>query len=117
LMKDGKNHTYIKITSDFIPSIIKTRQKWVSWMYFWPYTSTNYVNNILKLSKKIFGYRSCDLHFKKEKTWEITISNIWNTKIPCMDFYIKRCAWPCLKENSKIVEYKEKIEQISHFLK
>lgn len=117
LMKDGKNHTYIKITSDFIPSIIKTRQKWASWMYFWPYTSTNYVNNILKLSKKIFGYRSCDLHFKKEKTWEITISNIWNTKIPCMDFYIKRCSWPCLKENSKIVEYKEKIEQISHFLK
>jgi len=117
LMKDGKNHIYIKITTEFIPSIIKTRFKWANWTYFWPYTSTNYVNNILKLSKKIFGYKSCDLHFKKEKNWEIIIDNIWNTKIPCMDYYIKRCSWPCLKENNKIVEYKEKIEQISHFLK
>jgi excinuclease ABC subunit C len=27
LMKDGKNHIYIKITDEFIPKIIKTRQK------------------------------------------------------------------------------------------
>ncbi|MDD3145318.1 MAG: excinuclease ABC subunit UvrC [Candidatus Gracilibacteria bacterium] len=117
LMKDGKNHIYIKITTEFIPSIIKTRFKGATGTYFGPYTSTNYVNNILKLSKKIFGYRSCDLHFKKEKNGEIIIDNIGNTKIPCMDYYIKRCSGPCLKENSKIIEYKEKIEQISHFLK
>jgi excinuclease ABC subunit C len=27
LMKDGKNHIYIKITDEFVPRIIKTRQK------------------------------------------------------------------------------------------
>jgi excinuclease ABC subunit C len=26
LMKDGKNHIYIKITNEFIPKVIKTRQ-------------------------------------------------------------------------------------------
>lgn len=117
LMKDGKNHTYIKITNEYIPQVIKTRQKWKTWTYFWPYTSTNYVNNILKISRKIFGYRSCDLQFKKETDWSLSIKNIWNTKIPCMDYYIKRCSGPCLKENDKIIAYNEKIEQIKHFLK
>lgn len=127
LMKDWKNHIYIKITKELIPKIIKTRHKNNFWNYFWPYTSTNYVNNILKLCKKIFWYRSCDIKFtsnnllsKKtldEKINSIELSNIWNTKIPCMDYYIKRCSWPCLKEKSKILEYREKIEQISLFLK
>lgn len=116
LMKDGKNHIYIKITNEFIPRIIKTRQKTKTGNYFWPYTSTSYVNNILKISKKIFWYRSCNLNFKKN--WEdIEISNIWNTKMPCMDYYIKRCSWPCMKESSKIKEYRESIELIKNFLK
>jgi len=124
LMKDGKNHIYIKITKELIPQIIKTRFKKNDWsIYFWPYTSTNYVNNILKLVKKVFWYRSCNLTFNlKNKSESISyenllIWNIWTTKIPCMDYYIKRCSWPCLKSLSKIKEYKQKIEQISDFLK
>ncbi|MDD3793936.1 MAG: excinuclease ABC subunit UvrC [Candidatus Gracilibacteria bacterium] len=117
LMKDGKNHTYIKITDEYIPQVIKTRQKGKTGTYFGPYTSTNYVNNILKLSRKIFGYRSCDLQFKKEIDGNLSINNIGNTKIPCMDYYIKRCSGPCLKENDKIITYNEKIEQIKYFLK
>jgi len=34
LMKDGKNHIYIKITNEFIPKIIKVRQKTKSGTYF-----------------------------------------------------------------------------------
>jgi excinuclease ABC subunit C len=34
LMKDGKNHIYIKITDEFIPKIIKVRQKAKSGTYF-----------------------------------------------------------------------------------
>ncbi|MDD2907428.1 MAG: excinuclease ABC subunit UvrC [Candidatus Gracilibacteria bacterium] len=117
LMKDGKNHIYIKITSEFIQKIIKVRQKSKTGTYFGPYTSTNYVNNILKLSKKIFGYRSCDITFTKEKNGEITLSNVGNTKTPCIDYYIKRCAGPCIKDNEKVREYEEKIGQIKDFFK
>lgn len=128
LMKDGKNHIYIKITEEEIPKIIKTRFKTNSWIYFWPYISTNYVNNILKIIKKLFWYRSCNLRFNiqkhtsphpsslKEKEY-ITLDNLGNIKIPCMDYYIKRCAWPCLLKQKEINEYKKSIEDIKRFLK
>lgn len=117
LMKDGKNHIYIKITDEFIPKIIKVRHKSKSWTYFWPYTSTNYVNNILKLSKKIFGYRSCDINFSREKNGEIILNNVWNTKTPCIDFYIKRCSWPCIKNETNVRLYEENIAHIKDFFK
>ncbi len=124
LMKDWKNHIYIKITRELIPQIIKTRfKKNDHAIYYWPYTSTNYVNNILKLVKKVFWYRSCNLVFNKKNksSWieesNIEVSNIWNTKIPCMDYYIKRCSWPCLKQASKIKKYRETIDKINDFLK
>ena len=63
LMKDDKNHLYIKITDEEIPKVIKTRIKTNSWTYFWPYLSSNYVTNILKITKKIFWHRSCNINF------------------------------------------------------
>lgn len=116
LMKDGKNHIYIKVTDDIIPKIIKTRIKNKSWTYFWPYTSTSYVNNIFKFIKKHFWYRSCNIIFGNEKS-EITIENLSWMKIPCIDFHIWRCSWPCLLEKEKIKEYLDKIEEIKIFLK
>jgi len=67
LMKDGKNHLYIKITDEEWPKIIKTRQKTKSWEYFWPYISTNHVDNILKIIKKIFWYWVWKHNFFKNK--------------------------------------------------
>ena len=135
LMKDGKNHIYIKITSDIIPKVIKTRIKKGSGEYFWPYTSTSYVNNIIKITKKLFWHRSCNIVFeekdeithplapypsyegKGENEKQIIIKSSWWTKIPCIDYHIGRCAAPCLLETEKISEYREKINQIKLFLK
>lgn len=123
LMKDGKNHIYIKITDEPIPKIIKTRKKNDSWTYFWPYISTNYVNNVLKLIRRTFWYRSCDIKFKSKDIGlkqitnpKLSLSNIWNTKIPCIDYYIKKCAWPCLLQEENIKKYLENIENIKDFL-
>jgi len=131
LMKDWKNHIYIKITDEIIPKIIKTRHKNSSWTYFWPYISTGYVNNVLKIVKKLFWYRSCNLVFEKLsqiKTSPLTplltgegekicIKSRWNTKIPCMDYYIKTCSGPCLLDLKSIKEYRENIDNIKLFLK
>ncbi len=115
LMKDDKNHLYIKITNEEIPKIIKTRIKNNSWTYFWPYISSNNVNNILKVIKKIFWYRSCQIDFSP-KNWELSLKKIWNTKIPCIDYYTKRCSWPCLLWGKEINEYKKWIINIINFL-
>ncbi|PID87485.1 hypothetical protein CSB07_00750 [Candidatus Gracilibacteria bacterium] len=117
LMKDGKNHIYIKITKEEIPRIIKTRTKNKSGLYFGPYISTNYVNNILKIVKKNFGYRSCNLNFTLNKNNNLEIRNLGNFKIPCIDYYIKRCSGPCLLKEANINEYKKSIEKIKNIFK
>ncbi|MFK7780510.1 MAG: excinuclease ABC subunit UvrC [Candidatus Gracilibacteria bacterium] len=116
LMKDGKNHVYIKITDEVIPKIIKTRIKNKNGTYFGPYTSNSYVNNIFKFIKKNFGYRSCNILFIENDS-EIKIKNNGGVKIPCMDYHIGRCSGPCLLNPENIKEYKEKINQIKVFLK
>ena len=116
LMKDGKNHVYIKITDDVIPKIIKTRFKNWKWEYYGPYTSIWYVNNTLKLIKKIFWYATCNIIFEKNN-WIFKIKSSWNTKIPCMDFYTWTCIWPCILLNENILKYLSKIEEIKLFLK
>lgn len=62
-----KNHTYLKITDEIFPKIVKSRIK-TNLEFIWPYIiSTNYVNNIIKL-QKIFWHRSCNIVFKNQKT-------------------------------------------------
>ena len=68
LMKDWKNHIYIKITDEEFPKIIRVRIKNKSWEYFWPYISSNDVDNILKVLKKVFGYWVWKNNFFKNKT-------------------------------------------------
>ena len=106
LMKDDKNHTYIKITNEFFPKIIKTRvwpnTKKDNWTFFWPYLSSAYVENILKLLKKIFWYGIAENHFFVSK------------KSYNLDKYLFK--WNEIKENIK-QEYDKKIEQIKTFLK
>ncbi|MDD5770350.1 MAG: excinuclease ABC subunit UvrC [Candidatus Gracilibacteria bacterium] len=115
LMKDDKNHTYIKITDEIFPKVIKTRIKTKFGEYFGPYTSSNYVNNITKITKKIFGHRSCNIVFKKENGIE-KIKSTNGSKIPCIDYYIGRCAGPCLLKEENIKKYNEDIKNIRNFL-
>lgn len=116
LLKDDKNYLYIKFTSEPIARIITTRQKTNAWEYFWPYISGGHVKNILKIIKKSLGYRSCNLVFKNTETG-MTFTGKSNMKIPCIDYYIKRCSGPCLLEKDKIEAYKEAINQAKSILK
>jgi excinuclease ABC subunit C len=116
LLKDDKNYLYIKITDEAIPKIITTRQKFWKWEYFWPYISGWHVKNILKTVKKLFWYRSCNIDFTREKSWELIIKSLNGTKIPCMDYYIKRCSWPCLLTKETISSYDNAIQKIKEFL-
>lgn len=115
LMKDDKNYIYIKITREAIPKIIKTRIKAWAWDFFGPYTSSAYVANILKIIKKVFFSRSCNIVFE-ENTDKISIKSKWNTKIPCLDYYIGLCSGPCLLEKKNIDDYLESIEKTKDFL-
>lgn len=114
LMKDDKNYLYIKITNEAIPKIITTRIKTKDGYFFGPYTSGNHVKNILKILKKIYGYRSCNITFIQK--WDTIEMHNTKGKVPCIDYYIKRCSAPCLLEKDKEEKYKNAIESIKNFL-
>jgi excinuclease ABC subunit C len=114
LMKDDKNYVYIKITDEDFPKIQTVRKiEKDSSKYFGPKTASHKVKETLKILKKIFPFRHCNLGIDSIKgNIEITKKTI---KYPCLDFYIKRCAAPCIGKCTK-EEYKKIIKNIENFL-
>lgn len=118
LMKDDKNYMYIKISNDEFPKIIKTRQSPSNFSvirgkkngtYFWPYISTHYVINILKIIKKYFWYGCYWHHFFKDGNWYnldkyLFKNNVSDSKKVVSQSEIKKIYW-------------EQIENIKHFLR
>ncbi len=121
LMKDDKNHAYIKITNSPVPEVIKTRQRFDDGgEYFGPYVTS--VEQSLRTLKRIFRIRNCRVKFEQKK-WisskenpEIIITDKAGKTIPCMDYYIGICPAPCLlkKENREI--HSESISLLRDFL-
>ncbi len=130
LMKDDKNHLYIKITNEIFPKVIKTRIKTppahkltspstegdLGGVYFGPYISSNYVNNILKILKKVYWYRDNNIKFEKDNNWKIFIKSLAWAKIPSLEYYIWTCSWPCTLKEENMRKYDEWIENIKKFL-
>ncbi|MCB9807557.1 GIY-YIG nuclease family protein [Candidatus Peribacteria bacterium] len=77
LMKDGKNLSYIKITDDAIPCLIRTRIKTKHGEYFGPYSQYFDTRSYVRFIRKLFQLGN---HEKIEKFGP-----------PCMDTYINLC--------------------------
>ena len=115
LMRDDKNHLYIKITiQEDYPRVMTTRKVVDDGaLYFGPKTSSKSVFSTLKLLRKLFPYRSCNLEIE-DKDGDVVIGNK-TIRYPCIYYHIKRCAGPCVQVCNP--SYKEMIGNIVHFLK
>ena len=104
-LKDDKSYPFIKIdTTEEFPLVYVTRRvKEDGARYFGPFASASSVRKTLALLKKLFPYRSC--------TKTIT----GNDDRACLDYYIHRCAGPCIGEVDKS-QYHEIIDQVALFL-
>ena len=104
-LKDDKSYPFIKIdtTEDFPLVYITRRVREDGARYFGPFASASSVRKTLALLKKLFPYRSC--------TKTIT----GNDDRACLDYYIHRCAGPCIGEVDK-GQYHEIIDQVALFL-
>lgn len=102
LMKDGKNLSYIKITDDEIPCLIRTRLKTKHGQYFWPYSQYFDTRSYVRFIRKLFRLGN---HEKIEKFWP-----------PCIDTYISLCPGHCTGDASKISIYRERLSQARDFL-
>ena len=104
-LKDDKSYPFIKIdtTEDFPIVYVTRRVREDGARYFGPFASASSVRKTLALLKKLFPYRSC--------TKTIT----GNDDRACLDYYIHRCAGPCIGEVDKS-QYHEIIDQVALFL-
>jgi len=107
-LRDDKSYPFVKITlgEDF-PRIVRTRKLARDGSrYFGPYASASSVDETLKLLRKIFPFRTCDLEIPEGKRV---------LERPCLLYYINRCQGPCITAIGK-GEYRQTIGQIVDFL-
>tara|TARA_Y100000310_G_scaffold336514_1_gene421276 strand:+ start:2593 stop:4470 length:1878 start_codon:yes stop_codon:yes gene_type:complete len=104
-LKDDKSYPFIKIdlTEEFPLIYVTRRVSSDGAKYFGPYASATSVRRTLATLKKLFPYRSC--------TKNIT----GNDPRACLDYFIHRCAGPCIGAVDKD-RYREIIDQVAHFL-
>jgi excinuclease ABC subunit C len=107
-LRDDKTYPFVKITlgEDF-PRIVRTRKLARDGSrYFGPYASASSVDETLKLLRKIFPFRTCNLDIPEGKRV---------LERPCLLYYIKRCQGPCIEAISK-PDYRLAIDQVVDFL-
>jgi len=116
LMRDDKNHLYIKVTTnEDYPRIYTVRKVQNDGaVYFGPKTSSTDVKKTLKLLRKLFPYRTCNLVIEDLEDNAVKISNK-TIQYPCIYYHIKRCIGPCVKGCNP--DYRQIIDNVMSFLK
>lgn len=107
-LRDDKSYPFVKITlgEDF-PRIVRTRKLARDGSrYFGPYASASSVDETLKLLRKIFPFRTCNLDIPERKRV---------LERPCLLYFINRCQGPCIQAIEK-APYRATIDQIVDFL-
>jgi excinuclease ABC subunit C len=105
-LRDDKSYPYIGISLDEeFPRVYFTRERHRSArIYFGPYSSAKRVRETLDLLGKLFQYRTCEGPEPGRRSG-----------VPCLDYYIKRCAAPCVGYVDR-EEYRRSIDGIVDFL-
>jgi excinuclease ABC subunit C len=107
-LRDDKSYPFVKVTlgEDF-PRIVRTRKLARDGSrYFGPYASASSVDETLKLLRKIFPFRTCNLDIPDGKRV---------LERPCLLYYINRCQGPCIQAVEK-APYRATIGRIVDFL-
>ena len=105
-LRDDKSYPYIAISLDEeFPRVYFTRERHRSArVYFGPYSSAKRVRETLDLLGRLFQYRTCEGPEPGRRSG-----------VPCLDYYIKRCAAPCVGYVDR-EEYRRQIDAIVNFL-
>jgi excinuclease ABC subunit C len=105
LLRDDKTYPYIYFSLDHdYPGIyLKRTKKAVNSNYYGPFVSSGAVKKSIKEIQKIFKIRNCN---------DSTFSN---RSRPCIEFQMKRCSAPCVK-NIRKIDYFKDIESAKSYL-
>lgn len=112
-LKDDKSYPYLKVTlGEAFPRVCLTRRVVKDGSkYFGPFTNSGAVRETLKLVKKLFPLRTCNV--KIDLAEDDTGRS--NMPRPCLNYHINRCPAPCTGNITRQA-YMETIKEIIMFL-
>ncbi|MBQ6855146.1 MAG: excinuclease ABC subunit UvrC [Alphaproteobacteria bacterium] len=105
LLKDDKSYPYIVLTDETPARLLKYRgERRIKGTYFGPFSSVLAVNQTIKELQKIFGLRTCNNTYYK------------NRSRPCLLYQIKRCSGPCCQCISS-ADYEKSVQNAKAFMR
>ncbi|HKP13648.1 MAG TPA: excinuclease ABC subunit UvrC [Blastocatellia bacterium] len=105
LLKDDKQYPHIKITNETAPraviarKIIKDGSR-----YYGPYLPPSLAWQTLDLINRHFQLRTCTMEINGK------------ADRPCLEYHIKRCLGPCVKELCSLGHYEEAVRDVEMLL-
>lgn len=106
LLRDDKTYPYIKLTlADRFPKVFVTRRlKKDGSAYYGPYFPANLAHRTVDLIHRSFLIPSCKIDLSR-----------YHPR-PCLQYYIKRCLGPCVKDLTTADRYAEAVRDVELFL-
>jgi excinuclease ABC subunit C len=106
LLRDDKTYPYIKLTlGDRYPKVFVTRRlKKDGSSYYGPYFPGNLAHRTVDLIHRSFLIPSCKVDLSR-----------YHSR-PCLQYYIKRCLGPCVRDLTTPAAYAEAVRDVQLFL-
>ncbi len=106
LLKDDKQYPHLKLTiAEPFPRVMITRRiQRDGALYFGPFLPAALARRTIDLINRTFQLRTCDIEIDGR------------LPRPCLEYHIKRCLGPCVKDLCKPDEYAEAVRDVRMFL-
>src|SRR5437868_14209302 len=106
LLRDDKTYPYIKLTlGERFPRVYVTRRlRKDGSVYYGPYFPANLAHRTVDLIHRNFLIHSCKIDLSR-----------YHPR-PCLQYYIKRCLGPCVKDLTTAERYAEAVRDVQLFL-
>src|SRR5919202_768526 len=106
LLKDDKQYPHLKLTiNEPFPRVMITRKiQRDGALYFAPFLPASMARRTIDLINRTFQLRTCDIEIDGR------------LPRPCLEYHIKRCLGPCVRDLCKPDEYAEAVRDVRMFL-
>jgi excinuclease ABC subunit C len=107
LLRDDKNYPYLQLTTgERFPRVLVARrvEPWDGHVYAGPFLPASLARRTMSLTHRLFGIRSCNEAIDGERGR------------PCLEYDIKRCIAPCVREICSEEEYRAAVADTKLFL-
>ncbi|MFV0389732.1 MAG: excinuclease ABC subunit UvrC [Pyrinomonadaceae bacterium] len=105
MLKDDKQYPHLKITNEAFPKLVITRRLLKDGAkYYGPFLPASLAHRTLNVANRTFQLRTCTLEIDGK------------LDRPCLEYHLKRCLGPCVKDLCKPEEYTQAVEDSVLFL-